>query len=399
MHKRTTTIRYFLRTQPATISFFPWGLLGLLLILLTLLYGIFSFAKNTIESNVKSHVTSALTDNNLSWVDVSVDGQDVHLTGEGTAAKGEKAVALAENVQGATWLGSFTSPRKVTSDFTEPKPVVAKPAPAKPKVKKLSEAPKVVPAQQPIKPKSPPVWGDVTATLKNNILTVKGLVANEQQKRLLLQRAQASKGANVTRIINQLGIVPHGTIKGSLELATRAATALSRCSEGTASAAKGVFSMQCQAPRKQVDTILAFAKRPLEAGRFGSVSVSASQDCNREFAQVLNGKTIQFAISSAELKSSSATLLDSIAEIAKECPGRIAVEGHTDDTGLAENNQILSQARAESVVIALQQRGVEQNRLTPRGYGSERPKVEGTTVQARAINRRIEFRVLGIGEN
>ena len=401
MHKRTTTIRYFLRTKPASISFFPWGLLGLLLFLLALLYGVLFFSKNTIEANVKSQVTHALAEKNLKWVDVSVDGQNVHLSGEGAAKKGEQAVALAKSVKGPTWLGSLTSPINVTGDFTEPKPevvkpIVIKPVPAKPKVKKLSEAPKVVPAQ---KPKLPPVWGDVTATLENKVLTLKGLVANEQQKRLLLQQAQASKGPNVTRIVNQLGIVPHGTIDGSLELATRAATSLSRCSEGKASAEKGVFSMACQAPRQQVKIISEFAKRPLTKGRMGSVSVSASQDCNREFAQVLEGKTIQFAVSSAELKPSSAILLDSVAQIAKECPGRIVVEGHTDDTGLAENNQILSQARATSVVASLHQRGVEQNRLIPRGYGSERPKVEGTTVQARAINRRIEFRVLGIGEN
>lgn len=78
----------------------------------------------------------------------------------------------------------------------------------------------------------------------------------------------------------------------------------------------------------------------------------------------------------------------------------IEISSHTDTRGSNSYNNRLSQRRAESVVRWLIDKGVERDRLVPRGYG------EGMTTnkcinnvkcseEEHQLNRRTEFRVLG----
>jgi len=68
---------------------------------------------------------------------------------------------------------------------------------------------------------------------------------------------------------------------------------------------------------------------------------------------------------------------------------RFAIEGHTDSTGKRDRNLTLSQARADAVTDYLVSQGVDRSRLTPKGYGPDRP-VQGMAASAPA-NRRVEF--------
>jgi outer membrane protein OmpA-like peptidoglycan-associated protein len=51
----------------------------------------------------------------------------------------------------------------------------------------------------------------------------------------------------------------------------------------------------------------------------------------------------------------------------------------------------LSKERAESVRQYLVNKGVNANRLSAEGYGPDKPLVEGTSDEARAKNRRVQF--------
>jgi outer membrane protein OmpA-like peptidoglycan-associated protein len=67
------------------------------------------------------------------------------------------------------------------------------------------------------------------------------------------------------------------------------------------------------------------------------------------------------------------------------------VEGHTDNTGSASTNDEISMKRAENVVAALVELGVEKSRLTPVGKGSSEPIGSNSTAEGRSKNRRVEF--------
>ena len=88
-------------------------------------------------------------------------------------------------------------------------------------------------------------------------------------------------------------------------------------------------------------------------------------------------------------------VLNKVAEALKESPTlRVEISGHTDNVGVAAQNQTLSQQRAETVKTYLESKGVEAARLSAVGLGSSRPIGDNNTEAGRAQNRRVELRVL-----
>jgi outer membrane protein OmpA-like peptidoglycan-associated protein len=73
---------------------------------------------------------------------------------------------------------------------------------------------------------------------------------------------------------------------------------------------------------------------------------------------------------------------------------RIEVEGHTDDVGSDASNLTLSHDRAKAVFDFLRNRKVEEERIAWKGYGETRPIVANDSDDHRALNRRVEFKVL-----
>ena len=72
---------------------------------------------------------------------------------------------------------------------------------------------------------------------------------------------------------------------------------------------------------------------------------------------------------------------------------RLEVQGHTDNIGGEEFNQLLSERRAKAVMDALISKGIEERRLRYRGFGYSQPEVSNDTEQGRAQNRRTMFKV------
>ncbi|SHL80162.1 OmpA family protein [Flavobacterium chilense] len=88
--------------------------------------------------------------------------------------------------------------------------------------------------------------------------------------------------------------------------------------------------------------------------------------------------------------------LDAIKEILKNYPNaKFSIEGHTDSTGSAKINDKLSQERAEAVMNALIQRGVNPENLVAKGFGSSQPVASNKTAAGKAQNRRTEIRHIG----
>ena len=77
----------------------------------------------------------------------------------------------------------------------------------------------------------------------------------------------------------------------------------------------------------------------------------------------------------ATLRPESTAALDKLVLLLQENPNvTIELSAHCDYKGSAEYNKRLSQRRAEAVVAYLIEHGIEQDRLTPVGYGKEKPK-------------------------
>jgi len=75
------------------------------------------------------------------------------------------------------------------------------------------------------------------------------------------------------------------------------------------------------------------------------------------------------------LRSESTTALDELVKLLTENPNvTIELSAHCDYKGSSEYNKRLSQRRAETVVNYLIQHGIAKDRLTPVGYGKEKPK-------------------------
>ena len=105
---------------------------------------------------------------------------------------------------------------------------------------------------------------------------------------------------------------------------------------------------------------------------------------------VLEG--VAFAWNSSELTPESRRLLDGLATRLNNHPDLyFEVAGHTDSTGSAEANRMLSTRRAEAVRDYLLTKGVSADRLVAVGYGEQRPIADNNDQTGRALNRRVSL--------
>lgn len=108
---------------------------------------------------------------------------------------------------------------------------------------------------------------------------------------------------------------------------------------------------------------------------------------------VLNN--IFFASSSYKLTSTSYGELNRLINLLNKYPQlRIEISGYTDNVGDENGNIQLSQKRAQAVVSYMISKGISQNRLQGKGYGSKLPIAPNTSEEGRQQNRRIEFKIL-----
>ena len=109
---------------------------------------------------------------------------------------------------------------------------------------------------------------------------------------------------------------------------------------------------------------------------------------------------IQFETNKAILKDFSKITLNEVVRTMKEHPHIKLVEvgGHTDSDGTDDDNLLLSENRAKSVIAYLISQGIEPHRLKPRGFGETVPVQKNDTELGKAANRRVEFRIVDQGQ-
>ena len=108
-----------------------------------------------------------------------------------------------------------------------------------------------------------------------------------------------------------------------------------------------------------------------------------------------NAAAVQFLTGSAVLTTGAKAELNKAVKILNETyPNiKVAIEGHTDNTGDPGKNQILSERRAAAVKTYLVSKNVAADRLTTAGYGQDSPIADNATKEGKAKNRRVAFKV------
>lgn len=74
---------------------------------------------------------------------------------------------------------------------------------------------------------------------------------------------------------------------------------------------------------------------------------------------------------------------------------KIEIQGHADYIGTEDYNKRLGLERAETVKAELVRLGIDPSRISTVSFGEERPLIDQKTPWARAVNRRVEFVVVG----
>lgn len=104
---------------------------------------------------------------------------------------------------------------------------------------------------------------------------------------------------------------------------------------------------------------------------------------------------ILFDTGSALFLPESRAELNRLQQFLKDNPQvHIRINGHTDNTGAPEANQLLSEKRAKAVCDYLILGGIAPERLQYKGYGENRPIASNSTPEGRRQNRRTEFEIL-----
>ena len=106
-------------------------------------------------------------------------------------------------------------------------------------------------------------------------------------------------------------------------------------------------------------------------------------------------KNINFQTNSDKFETSSFPELMTLVEMMKlNSAIKVQISGHTDNVGSEEKNLKLSESRAKAVVNFFIKNGVNENRLTYKGYGSETPIANNNDEAGRLLNRRVEILIL-----
>jgi len=152
----------------------------------------------------------------------------------------------------------------------------------------------------------------------------------------------------------------------------------------------------CPEPDNDKDTVLdvkdmcpneigATTEEPL--GCPAKPALAIVTDCEVKIAQ-----QIHFEYNKDKIRPESFPILDAVVDVLNKNPDiKIEVQGHTDNRGSSSYNKDLSNRRSASVKKYLVSHGVPAERLTSLGYGFDRPIVDNSTEQNRALNRRVQF--------
>ena len=118
-------------------------------------------------------------------------------------------------------------------------------------------------------------------------------------------------------------------------------------------------------------------------------------ECVARMNRVMSESAIGFEPNKSVIAGEPEPTLVLLAEAMKDCGDfQIEAGGHTDSQGSDGFNADLSRARAQALVTAMTEAGIDTGNLTARGYGESQPIASNETEEGREANRRITFTLM-----
>jgi outer membrane protein OmpA-like peptidoglycan-associated protein len=119
---------------------------------------------------------------------------------------------------------------------------------------------------------------------------------------------------------------------------------------------------------------------------------SKEQSHPQSLTPTLRSKVVEFYAESDRLTPKGRGTLNTLLPILRKNPNtHLEIAGHADNVGAQDYNLALSQRRAETVKNYFIARGVAEQHLVARGYGSSLPIADNATAEGRQRNRRTEI--------
>jgi OOP family OmpA-OmpF porin len=226
-------------------------------------------------------------------------------------------------------------------------------------------------------------------------IVASGTVASEAARASLLARLRQVFGPE--RVIDQLKVGPVAApANWSDYLNKLVGPSLKQVSHGELKLEGSSLSLRgdvaSEALRQQIGAELAAGLDPAYTVN-NSLRVAASEQGLLDAA--LANRIIEFESGKATLTDSGKAILDqmSVALLTLK-DKKVELIGHTDNAGARASNLSLSQARAEAVKAYVVQKGIRPELVGVSGEGPDRPVADNRTLEGRARNRRIEFKVV-----
>ena len=120
-----------------------------------------------------------------------------------------------------------------------------------------------------------------------------------------------------------------------------------------------------------------------------------SSEAPKNLTIVLDERALHFDFNKSDVKEDFFELLKNLKEFVEENNYEVTIVGHTDAKGTNEYNMKLGMRRAESVKAKLLEFGVPADRIVGvESRGEEEPVATNSTDEGRALNRRIEFKLI-----
>lgn len=159
----------------------------------------------------------------------------------------------------------------------------------------------------------------------------------------------------------------------------------------------GEFALYVTTPGYLFKSLAFDFTHPQKAGQPANTGLTLSVPLEPAVAGATARETLNnlfFESGRYDLADKSRIELDRLSAFLKANPTlRIEVSGHTDDTGEAAANKLLSQKRAQTVATYLTTAGIDPARIRAVGFGATRPLAPNTDDDSRRQNRRIEWKI------